>query len=95
MQSMSWWSVSWGPIPSAFVNGILLGYRLVYYLSYQSGVEISGEKTKITIDLDKYTLYYKQKDVLNYAVYNVSVAGFTATGSGPAPEYQASQCLLL
>ncbi|XP_065669709.1 uncharacterized protein LOC105850908 isoform X4 [Hydra vulgaris] len=92
MQSISWWSVSWKPIPSEFVNGILLGYRLIYYLSYQSGVEISGEKTKITLDFDIYTRYYKQRDLLNYAIYSVSVAGFTAAGSGPAPEYQAKTC---
>ncbi|XP_065685087.1 uncharacterized protein LOC105844513 isoform X2 [Hydra vulgaris] len=92
MQSISWWSVSWKPIPSEFVNGILRGYRLVYYLSYQSGVEISGEKTKISLDFDIYTRYYKQKDLLNYAIYSVSVAGFTAAGSGPAPEYQARTC---
>ncbi|XP_065669702.1 uncharacterized protein LOC105844513 isoform X3 [Hydra vulgaris] len=92
MQSISWWSVSWKPIPSEFINGILLGYRLIYYLSYQSGVEISGEKTKITLDFDIYTRYYKQRDLLNYAIYSVSVAGFTAAGSGPAPEYQAKTC---
>ncbi|XP_047125702.1 uncharacterized protein LOC101241605 isoform X1 [Hydra vulgaris] len=92
MQSISWWSVSWGPIPSEYVNGILLGYQLVYYLSYQSGVEISGEKTKITLVFDIYTRYYKQRNLLNYAIYSVSVAGFTATGSGPAPEYQARTC---
>ncbi|XP_065669705.1 uncharacterized protein LOC105849170 isoform X5 [Hydra vulgaris] len=92
MQSISWWSVSWKPIPSEFINGILLGYRLIYYLSYQSGVEISGEKTKISLDFDIYTRYYKQKDLLNYAIYSVSVAGFTAAGSGPAPEYQARTC---
>ena len=83
--------MSWNPIPQQFVNGILRGYRLVYYLSYQSGMEISGEKKKVVLDFDKFTLYYKQRDILNYAVYSISVAAFTVTGSGPAPEYQASQ----
>ncbi|XP_047125709.1 uncharacterized protein LOC105850908 isoform X2 [Hydra vulgaris] len=92
MQSTSWWSVSWRPIPTEYVNGVLLGYRLIYYLSYRSGVEISGEKTKIVLDFDIYTRYYKQRDLLNYAIYSVSVAGFTAAGSGPAPEYQAKTC---
>ncbi|XP_047125711.1 uncharacterized protein LOC105849170 isoform X2 [Hydra vulgaris] len=92
MQSTSWWSVSWKPIPTEYVNGVLLGYRLIYYLSYQSGVEISGEKIKTVLNFDIYTRYYKQRDLLNYAIYSVSVAGFTAAGSGPAPVYQARTC---
>ena len=91
MRSVDRWSVSWDPIPAEYANGVLLGYRLTYYLNYRSGEEISGEKIKNVVEFDRFTRYYEQKYLLNYAIYNLSVAGFTSAGSGPAQEYQASE----
>ncbi|XP_065669654.1 uncharacterized protein LOC100199700 isoform X3 [Hydra vulgaris] len=92
MQSSDWWSILWDSIPAEKVNGILLGYRLTYYMSYRSGEEIFGERIKYTIVFDPFTRYHKQTNLLNYAIYNFSIAGFTSAGSSPAYEYQARTC---
>ena len=42
MQAVDWWSISWGSLPSDKINGILRGYRLVYYMSYKSGIPVAG-----------------------------------------------------
>ncbi|XP_065669649.1 uncharacterized protein LOC101238067 isoform X5 [Hydra vulgaris] len=92
MQSSDWWSISWDPIPVENTNGVLLGYRLIYYMNYRSGQEITGEKLKYTIEFDPFTHYYKQTNLLNYAIYNFSIVGFTTAGSSPAQEFQARTC---
>ncbi|XP_065685065.1 uncharacterized protein LOC105845853 isoform X1 [Hydra vulgaris] len=92
MQSSDWWSILWDSIPTENVNGILLGYRLTYYMSYRSGEEIFGERLKYTIVFDPFTRYHKQTNLLNYAIYNFSIVGFTSAGSSPAYEYQARTC---
>ena len=91
MQSIDWWSVSWDPIPAENANGILRGYKLTYYLSYRSGKEVSGEKIKKIVELDSFTRYYKQRNLLNYATYGLSIAGFTSAGNGPSEEFEASE----
>ena len=90
-ESTSWWSVSWGTIPEEHTNGILLGYRLIYYLSFRSDIEVGGEKMKKMFEFDIFTFYYKVTNLVNYATYNVTVTGFTQAGNGPAPEYFASK----
>ena len=90
-QSIDWWSVTWGPLPKDKINGILRGYRLMYYMSYRSDIPIGGEQDPIIIDFDKFTFYYKATKLVNYATYNVTVTGFTNAGNGPTPEYYASK----
>ena len=94
MESVSWWSVSWGSIPDEHTHGILLGYRLIYYISLISGLEVPGEKIKEQHEFDVFTFYYKVTKLLNFAVYNVTVTGFTQAGDGPAPEKFASMSSL-
>ena len=93
MQSFDWWAIRWGRLSSELSNGVLLGYRLIYYLSYYGGVEVTGEKQKVQLRFDNLTFYYKAKNMLNYAVYNVTVVGFTVAGYGPGREYQASKVI--
>ena len=95
MVSIDWWAVGWRPINSEYINGILLGYRLIYYMSYYGGVEVVGEKQTVVLFFDNVTLYYKAKNMQNYGVYNVSVVGYTAAGYGPGNEYEASTILFL
>lgn len=94
MQSVNWWSVTWGPLPRDKIHGILRGYRLIYYMSYRSDIPIGGEPKRTLLDFDKFTFYYKATKLLNYATYNVTVTGFTNAGNGPTPEYYASKNLL-
>ena len=91
MVSTEWFSVRWGKIPEEYVNGILRGYRLIYYLSYRASLPIGGELEKIQQDFNIYTYYYKVTGLVNYAVYNVSIAGFTSAGDGVSEEFFASK----
>ena len=95
MESVSWFSVSWGEIPKEKANGILLGYRLIYYMSFRAGLEVGGEKIKTEHEFDIFTFYYKVTNLLNYAIYNVTVTGYTQAGNGPAPEYFASKLIFI
>ena len=90
MVSTDWFSVRWGKIPEEYVNGILRGYRLTYYLSYRASLPIGGELEKMQQDFNIYTFYYKVAGLVNYAVYNVSIAGFTNAGNGVSEEFFAS-----
>ena len=91
MTSTGWFYVTWGEIPDEFVNGILRGYRLTYYLSYRANLPIGGEVVKIQHDFGIHTFAYKVTGLLNYAVYNVSIAGFTNAGDGFSEEFFASK----
>ena len=88
---MTWWSVTWGKMPSDKVNGVLRGYRLIYYLSYVSDVAIGGEIETIVKEFDINTFYHKVKNLSSYQTYNVSVTAFTNAGNGPALEHYASE----
>ena len=93
MVSTEWFSVRWGKIPDDYVNGILRGYRLTYYLSYRASLPIGGELVKMQQDFSIFTFYYKVTGLVNYAVYNVSIAGFTNAGDGVSEEFYASKYL--
>ena len=93
MVSTEWFSVRWGKIPEEYVNGILRGYRLTYYLSYRASLPIGGELKKMQQDFNIYTYHYKVTGLVNYAVYNVSIAGFTNAGNGVSEEFFASKYL--
>ncbi|XP_065685076.1 uncharacterized protein LOC100197582 isoform X2 [Hydra vulgaris] len=92
MQSIDWWSVSWDPIPAEYINGVLRGYRLTYYLNSQFGVEVIGEKIRKVINFDPFTRYYKEQNLLNYATYVLSIEAFTSFGNGPVKEFEAKTC---
>jgi len=77
------------------VNGILRGYRLMYYMSARSDITIGGETVRFEKDFDVFTFYYKATKLVNYATYKVTVTGFTNAGNGPAPEYYARTCKCL
>lgn len=83
--------MTWGRIPSDKVNGVLRGYRLIYYLSYVSDVAIGGEIETTVKEFDINTFHYKVKNLSSYQTYNVSVTAFTNAGNGPAPEHYASE----
>ena len=91
MQSIDWFSVSWGTIPNERVNGILLGYKLTVTMFMESGREVMGAVQYEKI-FDIFTRYYKVKNLVNYATYHVKVMGFTAAGDGPCPLLPASKC---
>ena len=91
MQAVDWWSVTWGSLPTDKINGILRGYRLIYYMSYRSEISVAGEPKRIIHDFDKFTFYYKASKLVNYATYNVTVTGYTNAGNGPGPEKFASK----
>ena len=91
MQSVDWWSVTWGKLPRDKINGILRGYRLIYYMSYRSEIPVAGEPKEIVHDFDKFTFYFKATNLVNYATYNVTVTGYTNAGNGPTPETFASK----
>ena len=93
MVSTEWFSVRWGKIPDDYVNGILRGYRLTYYLSYRASLPIGGELVKMQQDFSIFTFYYKVTGLVNYAVYNVSITGFTNAGDGVSEEFYASKYL--
>jgi len=92
MQSVDWWSIRWGKLPQDNINGILKGYRLIYYMSYRSDIPVGGEVKPIVIDFDKFTFYHKVVKLVNYATYNVTVTGYTNAGNGPTPQYYAKTC---
>ena len=94
MVSISWWSVSWSEIPEDYANGILLGYRLTYYLAFRSGLESGGERINSEHEFDIFTFYYKATKLLNYAVYNIRITSFTKPGNGPVVEYSASKFII-
>lgn len=85
-QHIGWWAVSWGPIPPEFINGILLGYRVTYYISKISGKDIGGEIERNVIEVNNLTFFQKVTGLKNYATYAVTIAGFTIAGDGPSEE---------
>ena len=93
MLAVDWWSVTWGSLPRDKINGILRGYRLIYYMSYRSEVPVAGEPKRIVHDFDKFTFYFKASKLVNYATYNVTVTGYTNAGNGPTPEKFASKMI--
>ena len=93
-QSVDWWSVEWRALPRDKIHGILRGYRLIYYMSYRSDVPVGGEIKPVVIEFDKFTFYYKVKNLVNYATYNVTVTGYTNAGNGPTPEIFASKVMI-
>ena len=100
LQSLKWWAVSWNPIPDDLVNGVLLGYRITYQMTYKSGSLQGGELKGGSEVVDALTYYYRaHKDIENYATYQVTVAGFTVAGDGPSEPMDVgmapAQCLFL
>ena len=95
MQHINWWALSWGVIPADQVNGILLGYRLSYYMSYKAGSYHSGEIKRTIKKFDIYTFYYKVVGLINYATYTVTLSAYTVAGEGPVDEYFASKGFIL
>ena len=91
MLSVDWWSVKWGRLPKDKVHGILKGYRLIYYMSFRSDILIGGEIKPVVIEFDNVTFYYKARNLVHYATYNVSVTSYTNAGNGPSPEVYASK----
>ena len=66
--------ISWSPPPKDDRNGVILGYNVTYYplLAPMNVTETSVNETFVVIpDLEIYT------------EYSVSVAAFTAVGTGP------------
>lgn len=90
-QHINWWAVSWRPITHEFVNGILLGYRITYHMTKQSGKDVGGEIERSIIDVNNLTYYKKVIGLENYATYAVAVAGFTIAGDGPSEEKLAGK----
>ena len=37
-QETTWYALSWRPLPREQINGILLGYKISYYMSYRAGI---------------------------------------------------------
>ena len=66
---------------------------ILHYLSYRASLPIGGELKKMQQDFNIYTYYYKVTGLVNYAVYNVSIAGFTNAGNGVSEEFFASKYL--
>ena len=93
-QHVHWWNISWNGIPADYVNGILLGYRLTYYMSYRSGKLLGGEHIKTIIEVNNLTFYYKVSGLVNYATYDVTIAGYTIAGEGPSEVKMTGKCAL-
>ena len=78
-------NVSWSPVPSNHINGILLGYSLKYQRVQTSERQVSG--------VDEHTLTLRPTDlsvslhVEAYSIYKIGVAAFTRKGMGPYTEY--------
>ncbi|XP_022801144.1 uncharacterized protein LOC111338866 [Stylophora pistillata] len=78
-------AVSWSPVPSNHINGILLGYSLKYERLQTSERQV--------IDVDEHMLTLRATDlsvslqVQAYSIYRIGVAAFTRKGIGPYTEY--------
>ena len=78
-------NVSWSPVPSNHINGILLGYSLKYQRVQTSERQVFG--------VDEHTLTLRPTDlsvslqVEAYSIYRIGVAAFTRKGMGPYTEY--------
>ena len=66
-----------------------LSIDLLYVV--QTDIPIGGEIKPIVIEFDNATFYYKARNLVHYATYNVSVTGYTNAGNGPHPEVYASK----
>ena len=78
-------NVSWSPVPSNHINGILPGYSLKYQRVQTSERQVSG--------VDEHTLTLRPTDlsvslhVEAYSIYKIGVAAYTRKGMGPYTEY--------
>ena len=85
LTSEAYINVSWSPVPTDQVNGILFGY----FLKYQ---RISTSERQV-FDTKEHTLTLKPSDlsislqVQTYSTYRIQVAAFTRKGLGPYSEY--------
>lgn len=68
--------VEWKDIPRDFVHGILLGFRVLFWRSNESGD--SYETRNVTADQSSIHL----KDLWIYTKYKIQILGFTAAGEG-------------
>ena len=73
--------VSWEPVPEGFVHGILLGYRIFYTVISIAGEDVG--KPTLNTTTDETALNTTLSDLLNYAVYKITVTAFTVKGDGP------------
>ncbi|XP_048577068.1 uncharacterized protein LOC116604334 [Nematostella vectensis] len=69
-------NVTWQPIPEQNTNGDLLGYHVFYQESH------TGNSTPRLVTVDRSSLAVQLLNLTPYTGYLVSVAGFTAPGTG-------------
>ena len=77
-------TVFWNTVPTGYVHGNLLGYRLVYRKIKVADEYFSGLKQ--VKKFDRWTMHTTLEVVDNYAVYSISVLAFTVKGDGKASE---------
>ena len=72
-------SVTWGPVPDGFVHGILLGYRIYYVLTQETGGKNASSTEVITVGPHEQSTTV----TLNtFAKYTLEIAAFTIKGDG-------------
>ena len=83
MYSTTQINVSWSSLPEKFHNGDMVGYRLFYFMTSQSGVDIAGKQQKTLIQVDKFTNSYVIEGLESYSEYEVHLYAFSQYGDGP------------
>ena len=83
LTSEAYINVSWSPLPTDQVNGILLGYSLKYQRIQTSEREVFDTKEH-TLNASDLSISLQ---VQTYSTYRIQVAAFTRKGMGPYSEY--------
>ena len=74
--------VSWNALPQQSINGLLIGYRLIYkLLSTSRRRALFAKPEEIIVSPHKTSIWLK--GLRSFSVYEIKVAAFTSVGDGP------------
>ena len=73
--------VKWSPVPTGFVHGVLLGYRVLYRKISEADLEVQDNLMIKTLPPNQLQTYLE--DLTTYSTYQIQVLAFTSKGDGP------------
>lgn len=82
--------VKWSHIPQQYVHGILRGYNIYYKLVRLADKPVSGAPyERVTVRANETTVTLKNLE--SFAVYEISIAGFTSKGDGKRATFKGGK----
>ena len=77
-------SIHWDPVPSKYINGFLVRYKVIYQLMRTSEKHVKHKENVIEIESRDNAL--SLTDLIPYSVYKFKISAATTVGYGPFDE---------